>query len=129
MCCVDYPVPTQLILHRNLVSENVRSVATKVAIQINCKIGGAPWTVDIPIQVSLYSRKITMSHLISHDYINHVFVADVLWWLWMLWSMIVLACLPVMGGNLYTRQEHPHGQALVKEQQMADVKIYVEYEA
>lgn len=25
------------------------SVATKVAIQINCKLGGAPWTVQVPM--------------------------------------------------------------------------------
>lgn len=27
------------------------SIATKIAIQINCKIGGAPWTVPVPVQV------------------------------------------------------------------------------
>jgi aubergine-like protein len=59
MSCVEYPVPTQLMLHKSLISENVMSIATKVAIQINCKVGGAPWTVDIPVQVSLYFRRIT----------------------------------------------------------------------
>ncbi|XP_021919553.1 piwi-like protein Siwi isoform X2 [Zootermopsis nevadensis] len=49
-CCVDCPVPTQLILHKTLINKNVKSVASKVAIQINCKIGGAPWTVEIPLQ-------------------------------------------------------------------------------
>lgn len=49
-CCVECPVPTQMILNKNLASRNVKSIATKVAIQINCKIGGAPWTVDIPLQ-------------------------------------------------------------------------------
>lgn len=28
------------------------SIATKVAIQLNCKIGGTPWSIEIPIQVS-----------------------------------------------------------------------------
>lgn len=27
----------------------VMSIATKVAIQLNCKIGGAPWTVVLPL--------------------------------------------------------------------------------
>ena len=26
------------------------SIATKVAIQMNCKVGGAPWAVDIPLK-------------------------------------------------------------------------------
>jgi len=56
---MEYPVPTQLILHKSLIIENVRSIATKVGIQINCKVGGAPWTIDIPVQMSLYFRKIT----------------------------------------------------------------------
>jgi hypothetical protein len=93
MCCVDFPVPTQLILHRSLISENVRSIATKVAIQINCKVGGAPWTVDIPVQVSLYFRKIAMSHLFSCDYISHATVPSVVWWLSVLWSMFIVACV------------------------------------
>lgn len=27
----------------------VMSIATKVAIQLNCKIGGAPWAVPLPL--------------------------------------------------------------------------------
>ncbi|KAG8224464.1 hypothetical protein J437_LFUL003187 [Ladona fulva] len=49
-CCVDYAVPTQLILAKNLTGPGNMSIATKVAVQINCKIGGAPWTVEIPLQ-------------------------------------------------------------------------------
>lgn len=26
------------------------SIATKVAIQMNCKLGGAPWRVDLPFK-------------------------------------------------------------------------------
>ena len=52
MCCVDNAVPTQVILKKNLTAKNVPSIAAKVAIQLNCKIGGAPWTVEIPLQVS-----------------------------------------------------------------------------
>jgi aubergine-like protein len=47
-------VPMQVILHKNINGENVMSFATKVALQINCKLGGAPWTVDIPLKVCLY---------------------------------------------------------------------------
>jgi aubergine-like protein len=55
ICCVERPIPTQMILNKNLTSRNVKAIATKMAIQINCKTGGAPWTVDIPLQVSFYS--------------------------------------------------------------------------
>jgi aubergine-like protein len=45
-------VPTQVIVAKNLTSKGVMSIATKVAIQLCCKIGGAPWTVEIPLSVS-----------------------------------------------------------------------------
>lgn len=32
--------------------KNFMSVATKIAIQIACKVGGAPWSVGIPVTVS-----------------------------------------------------------------------------
>lgn len=47
-CVVDRPVPSQVFLYKNITSKNVRSIATKVAIQVNCKLGGAPWTVELP---------------------------------------------------------------------------------
>lgn len=64
--CVDRGVPTQVILAKNLSSKGwsifliqtdllmfyilgVMSIATKVAIQLNCKVGGAPWTVILPL--------------------------------------------------------------------------------
>lgn len=48
-CCTDRPVPTQVFLAKNLTNKGLASVATKVGIQMNCKIGGAPWTVEIPL--------------------------------------------------------------------------------
>ncbi|CAH0581309.1 unnamed protein product [Chrysodeixis includens] len=49
-CTVDRAVPTQVVCARNMTSKSAMSIATKVAIQINCKLGGAPWRVDIPLQ-------------------------------------------------------------------------------
>jgi aubergine-like protein len=50
-CCVDRPVPSQVILAKSLrPGKAQKSIATKIAIQINCKIGGIPWTVKIPLQ-------------------------------------------------------------------------------
>ncbi|XP_034253131.1 piwi-like protein Siwi [Thrips palmi] len=48
-CCVDRPVPSQVLLGKNLNDpKRSMSVATKVMIQMNCKLGGAPWSVNIP---------------------------------------------------------------------------------
>ncbi|XP_058800453.1 WASH complex subunit 4-like [Phymastichus coffea] len=50
-CCVDRPVPTQVVLAKSLKpGKSQMSIATKVAIQMNCKIGGIPWSVSIPLQ-------------------------------------------------------------------------------
>lgn len=48
-CCVDRPVPSQVCLFKTMTHRNVMSIATKIAIQMNCKLGGAPWCVDIPM--------------------------------------------------------------------------------
>lgn len=47
-CCLDRPVPTQVVVAKNLSNKQAMSIATKIAIQMNCKIGGIPWTVSIP---------------------------------------------------------------------------------
>lgn len=55
MCCVDRAIPTQVICQRTMKAKNnnpnsILSVATKVVIQIACKLGGAAWHVAIPIR-------------------------------------------------------------------------------
>lgn len=43
-------VPSQVILMKTLArKQNLVSVVTKIAIQINCKLGGIPWLINIPI--------------------------------------------------------------------------------
>lgn len=37
-CTVDRAVPTQVVCARNMSSKSAMSIATKVAIQINCKV-------------------------------------------------------------------------------------------
>lgn len=49
-CCVDRPVPSQVILQKNLEGRNVMTIATKVAIQMNCKLGGAAWHIECPLK-------------------------------------------------------------------------------
>lgn len=48
-CFVDRPVPSQVCLTKILSHKNIMSIATKIGIQMNCKLGGAPWRVDIPL--------------------------------------------------------------------------------
>ncbi|XP_068083901.1 piwi-like protein Siwi [Anabrus simplex] len=47
--CVDLGIPTQVVLTKNLQGKNLKSIAIKIAIQMCCKIGGAPWSVVIPL--------------------------------------------------------------------------------
>lgn len=49
-CCLDRPVPSQVCMFRTMTHKSVMSIATKIAIQMNCKIGGAPWFVEIPLE-------------------------------------------------------------------------------
>uniref|UniRef100_A0A182QY29 Uncharacterized protein n=1 Tax=Anopheles farauti TaxID=69004 RepID=A0A182QY29_9DIPT len=54
LACLNYGIPTQVLKQRTITPRggNIRSlmsVATKVAIQMNCKLGGIPWTVKNPL--------------------------------------------------------------------------------
>jgi aubergine-like protein len=50
-CCCEKPVPSQCIVTRTLSKKQMlMSVCTKVAVQMNCKLGGEVWAVDIPLK-------------------------------------------------------------------------------
>ncbi|XP_029717566.1 protein aubergine-like [Aedes albopictus] len=66
-CCVDRAVATQVIKTRTITPKggNVRtlmSVATKVAIQVNCKLGGIPWILKNPL-----SSIMVIGYDVCHD--------------------------------------------------------------
>ncbi|XP_073413168.1 piwi-like protein 1 isoform X2 [Dendrobates tinctorius] len=49
--CVDCPVPSQCVLARTLSKQQtIFSVALKIALQMNCKMGGELWSVEIPLK-------------------------------------------------------------------------------
>lgn len=52
-CCVDYGLPSQVVTS-NIINPNnmnkTRSVITKLAVQMNCKLGGEIWGVVIPVR-------------------------------------------------------------------------------
>ncbi|XP_032678722.1 piwi-like protein Ago3 isoform X2 [Odontomachus brunneus] len=50
LCCVEKPIASQVILTRTLVNPSkLKNVTEKIALQINCKLGGALWTVTMPL--------------------------------------------------------------------------------
>ncbi|XP_010147022.1 PREDICTED: piwi-like protein 2, partial [Eurypyga helias] len=52
LCCVQSPVPSQVINAQTLAGQKgkMRSVVQKVLLQINCKLGGELWGVDVPLK-------------------------------------------------------------------------------
>ncbi|MPC89036.1 Piwi-like protein 4 [Portunus trituberculatus] len=49
---VNMGIPSQCVVSRTLFKKpRLMSVATKIAIQINCKLGGEPWGVSIPVKL------------------------------------------------------------------------------
>jgi len=49
-CVIEQPTPSQCITATVLNKpKGLMSVATKVAVQMNCKLGGEPWSVKIPM--------------------------------------------------------------------------------
>lgn len=43
----EYPIPSQVILTSTIQrGKNLRSIMSKVLIQMNAKLGGVPWAVD-----------------------------------------------------------------------------------
>ena len=45
-------VPSQVIVARTLTKKNaMMSVTTKVVMQLNCKLGGELWALEIPVSV------------------------------------------------------------------------------
>ncbi|KAJ6648719.1 Protein argonaute-3 [Pseudolycoriella hygida] len=51
VCCGELPIPTQVINAKTLANEaKVRGIVAKIALQMNCKIGGSLWTVKIPFK-------------------------------------------------------------------------------
>lgn len=51
LCCVKSPIPSQAINVRTISQpQKLRSVAQKIILQINSKLGGELWTVNVPLK-------------------------------------------------------------------------------
>lgn len=54
-CCVDRAIPTQVMVLKTITPKNgnprsLMSVGTKVAIQLNSKLGAVPWSIKMPLK-------------------------------------------------------------------------------
>ncbi len=51
ICCAELPIPTQVINGRTLSNEaKNRTIVQKIALQMNCKMGGSLWSINIPLK-------------------------------------------------------------------------------
>ena len=72
LCYVEMPIASQVINAKTLDPKKLRSVVQKVALQINCKLGGELWSVDIPIKslmivgIDSYHEKSKKGRLARH---------------------------------------------------------------
>lgn len=54
LCCLEKPVPSQVIVGRTISKKQMlMSVCTKIGIQLNCKLGGEAWAVEIPLKKTM----------------------------------------------------------------------------
>lgn len=55
--CTDCPTPSQCVVARTLgKQQTVMAIATKIALQMNCKMGGELWRVDMPVSAARWWR-------------------------------------------------------------------------
>lgn len=59
ICCSEMPVASQVINSRTLSKrEKLRNIVQKIALQINCKLGGTLWAVQVPLVNHKFPDKI-----------------------------------------------------------------------
>jgi aubergine-like protein len=47
---VEVGLPSQCFVAKNVTSKGLMSIATKVVVQMNAKLGGEPWTIKMPVK-------------------------------------------------------------------------------
>jgi len=62
--CLDRSILTQVVVSKTIMKGGRlnMSVCTKVAVQMGCKIGGAPWKLEMPL-----TKMLTIGFDVSHD--------------------------------------------------------------
>src|ERR1700754_1586589 len=51
---VEKGIPSQCFLVKNVTNKGLMSIATKVVVQMNAKLGGEPWTVKLPMKDTMF---------------------------------------------------------------------------
>ncbi|XP_035709089.1 piwi-like protein Siwi [Folsomia candida] len=49
-CSLNYGIPSQCFLSKNVASKGLMSISTKLVIQMNAKLGGQPWGLANPLK-------------------------------------------------------------------------------
>ena len=63
---MECPVPSQVVVSRTLSKQQMlMSVCTKIAIQLNCKLGGEVWACEIPVK-----KLMVIGFDVYHDSLN-----------------------------------------------------------
>lgn len=51
VCCAELPIPSQIINGKTLSNDiKIRAIVQKIALQMNCKLGGTLWAIKIPLK-------------------------------------------------------------------------------
>ncbi|KAE8573998.1 Putative Argonaute 3 [Halyomorpha halys] len=54
LCCVEEPIPSQVILARTVRRAGTsKAITLKIALQMNCKLGGTLWAVNVPLKYTM----------------------------------------------------------------------------
>lgn len=52
LCCVDLGIPSQCVRPKSIEdNKKVRNICSKIVQQINCKLGGQLWQVNVSYQL------------------------------------------------------------------------------
>nr|AGH30329.1 aubergine [Nilaparvata lugens] len=110
---VDRAVPSQVVALRTLRKKGLMSIATKVAIQMSCKIGGSPWSVDIPIKSTM-----VIGYDVCHDAKQKTKSYGAL-----------VASLNASWSRYYSSvTHHQHGEEIFKDLPMNIIKAITKYQ-
>ena len=53
-CCIEQPIPSQVLVTKNLQPKKAMSVVTKVVLQMNAKLGGELWSINLRMQGAMF---------------------------------------------------------------------------
>ncbi|KAL1781902.1 piwi 4 [Sigmodon hispidus] len=74
----DCPIPSQCVLTRTLIKQGMMmAVATKIAMQMTCKLGGELWAVEIPLKLLMVVGVDICRDALNKDVVVVGFVASI----------------------------------------------------